>query len=267
MNILILGTGIVEQKLINLCLKSKHLDHIYTASKEPLKAIPNIEYENYEELISKAKSLQIDIVLVASKFLIQEGIVELFKRNLLNIISVNQKWLNLETSRLIAKQLINYYSINHPLAIKAPVTFPVVIKTNTPNTTKIANTMQELVTIREELGTKTVFLEEYLKGDIYYLLSLWDGKNLLNFPLSNSLTEVQEDRLELYKTKLQFMLSDEQANFIGFFTTKLIWAKNDWHILEYTMHLDEKPDLEKIQSDFLYILNLALYQKLNELNL
>ena len=44
MNILILNTGATEQKLINLCLKSKHLDHIYTASDKPLENIPNIEY-------------------------------------------------------------------------------------------------------------------------------------------------------------------------------------------------------------------------------
>lgn len=266
MNILILGTGIVECKLINLCLKSKHLDHIYTASDKPLENIPNIEYNSYEELIRKAKALQIDLVLVASKNIIKNGVVELFKKNLLNIISVNKKWFNLESSRLVAKQLINYYSINHPSAIKAPVTFPVVIKTNNPNTNKVAYTMQELVEIREKLGAKTVFLEEYLKGDVYYLLSLWDGKNLFNFPLSISLTEVQEDRLELYKTKLQIMLSDEQADFIGFFTTKLIWAKNDWYVLEYIMHLNEKPDLESIKPDFLYILNSAIYQKLNEIN-
>ena len=55
MNILILGTGIVEQKLINICLKSRLLDHLYTASNEPLENIPNIEYDSWEELAQKAK--------------------------------------------------------------------------------------------------------------------------------------------------------------------------------------------------------------------
>ena len=59
MNILIIGTGEVEKKLINLCLKSKHLDHIFTASKEPLDEIPNIEYESFEELVYKTRKVVI----------------------------------------------------------------------------------------------------------------------------------------------------------------------------------------------------------------
>ena len=125
--------------------------------------------------------------------------------------------------------------------------------------------MEELVQIREELSQKTIFLEEYFKGEIYYLLSLWDGKNIANFEPDLGLTEVQKDRLDLYKTKLNIMLSEEKANFIGFFTTKLIWAKNDWHVLEYIMHLNEKSDLSVIKSDFLYLINSTIYQKLNEI--
>lgn len=267
MNILVVDTNAIEQELIDLCLKSKHLDHIYTASTISLDKIPNIEYEDFSDLAHKAKLLQIDLVLVANKELIQNGIVEILRKNMLNVISVNQKWFNLESSRLIAKQLMNHYSINNPLVLKAPISFPIVIKTDEPHTTKIAHSMNELVKIREELSGIEVFLEEFLTGDIYYLLSLWDGKNLLNFPLSCTLTEVQQDRLELYKTKLNFMFSDENANFIGFFISKLIWAKNDWHIIEYIMHLNKTAELKLIKSDFLTILNSAIYQKLDEIRL
>ena len=110
MNILILGTGIIEQKLINLCLKSKLLDRIYTASNKHLKDIPNIEFNNFEELAQKAKAIQIDLVLVADRNLIEQGIVEFLKKHKINIVSVNQKWFNLESSRLIAKQLMKHYS-------------------------------------------------------------------------------------------------------------------------------------------------------------
>ena len=92
MNILILGTGNIEQALINLCKKSKHLDHIYTASDQPLQNIPNIEYSDYKDLVKKIKALQIDIVLNANKNLIEDGIVEFLKKNMINIFSVNQKW-------------------------------------------------------------------------------------------------------------------------------------------------------------------------------
>jgi len=68
MNILIIGTNRIEQEIINLSLKSKYLKHIYTASSKPLKEIPNIEYNSFNELISKSKALQIDIIFVEDIF-------------------------------------------------------------------------------------------------------------------------------------------------------------------------------------------------------
>ena len=266
MNILILGTGEIEQTLIKLCQKSRLLDKIYTASSDPLDDIPNIEYKDFAELSSKAKALHIDLTLIADKFFIQEGIVEFFKTKLLNIISVNKKWFNLELSRVVAKQLMNHYSINFPEIIKAPLSFPVVIRTNTQSSTKIAYSMAELIKIKQDLAGEAVFLEEYLNGKIYYLNSVWDGKNFFHFPIDVELTEVQQDRLDLYKTKLNFMFSDERADFIGMFTSKLIWAKNDWYVLDYIMHVDNKFNLENYNADFLYLLNSAIYQKLDEIS-
>ena len=83
MNILILGTGTIEQKLINICLKSRLLDHLYTASNEPLENIPNIEYNSWEELAQKAKVVQADLILVVDKILIQQGLVDFLKKKML----------------------------------------------------------------------------------------------------------------------------------------------------------------------------------------
>ena len=267
MNILILGTGEIEQTLIKLCQKSRLLDKIYTASSEPLDDIPNIEYKDFAELSSKAKALHIDLTLVADKFFIQEGIVEFFRSRMLNIISVNKKWFNLESSRIAAKQLMNYYSINNPDIIKAPVAFPVVIRTSNSTASQIAHTMQELIEIRETLAGEIVFIEDYLEGEIFHETFLWDGKSIVKTLKNVALTEVQEDRLELFKTKLSFMLSDEKADFNGFFTTKLIWSKNDWHVLDFIMHIDKNACIECLKYDFLYLLNAVIYQKLNEINL
>lgn len=265
MNVLIINTGDVEQKLITLCLKSKLLHKIYTASFEPLEDIPNVEYSDWSDLVQKAKSLQIDIVLIADKNLIRDGFVDFCRKNFLNVISVNQKWFNLESSRLLAKQLLKFYSINNPEVIKVPISFPVVIKTNKRGVTKIVHSMQELVEIREEMSDKDSFLEEYLKGDVIYLLSLWDGKTLIHFNQNYAMTEVQLDRLDLLKTRMNFMYSDEKPDFIGFFITKIIWSKNDWNVLDFTMHIDDSFDLNLLKQDFLYLLNAVIYQKLEEL--
>ena len=263
MNILIIGTSDTEQTLVELCLKSRFLDKLYIASKERYKDLPNIEYNTINELIYKAKALQIDLALTSDISLIEQGLADLSKKNLLNVFAVNQKWLNLETNRLVAKKLMEHYSINTAQVLKVPLSFPVVLKTNSPKSTQLAYSMKELVEKREQLYGEDVFLEEYLEGEIFEQLSIWDGANLLSFPIDN-LTEVQQDRLELYNTKLNFMLSDEKADFSSFFISRLIWAKNDWYVLEYIMHLNKKSDLHSIKSDLLYILNSAIYQKLNE---
>lgn len=264
MNVLIVGTTEVEFALIELCLKSKFLDRLYIASKEQFKDLPNIEFETIDELIYKAKALQIDLVLTSDLTLIEQGLADISKKNMLNTFVVNPKWLNLETKRLIAKKLMEHYSINTPSVLKVPLSFPVILKTNSPLSTQIAYSMKELVEKREQLYGEDVFLEEYLEGQIFEQLSIWDGANLLSFPIEN-LTEVQQDRLDLYNTKLNFMLSDEKADFVSFFISRLIWAKNDWYVLEYKMHLSKKSDLLSIKSDLLYILNSAIYQKLNEI--
>ena len=149
--------------------------------------------------------------------------------------------------------------------IKALVTFPVVLKTDLPESTQIAESVSDLIEKKEKLVGKKNFLEEYMQGEIFYLLSLWDGKNIVSFNPQQVLTEVQQDRLELYKTKLNFMLSDEKADFTGFLTSKLLWARNDWYLLEYIIYPSVQTSLNTIEKDFLYILNLAVYQKLNEL--
>lgn len=257
MNILILALGRIEKELTELCSESKLTDNVFT--------LPADTYINPEKILEKAKELDIDLAIINRIDLITKGIVDLFKKNKINIISVNEKWLNLETSRLAAKQLMNHYSINHPQTIKAPREFPIILKTNSTSQSYIANSMQELIDYTKKLGAHTVLLEDFMDGDIYELVSLWDGKNILFFDMNTALTEVQEERLELYKTKLHIMLSDENANFVGFICSKIMWTKNDWYVLDYKMTLDEKSDLSGLKSDFVYALNSAIYQKLNEI--
>lgn len=264
MNILVIGTDEIEKIFLELCLKSKFLDKIYTASTKPLQNIPNIEYENFDELGKKSKALHIDIAITADKKLIKIGIADTLKKYGINIVALNKKWANLE-SRIVAKNLAAHYSINVPEIIKAPISFPVVIKTDIPEVTQIARSMSDLIEKKSVISNKKHFIEEYMDGEVFHILSLWDGMNITTFPVNRDLTEVQADRLELYKTKLNFMLSDEKADFTGFFTSKLLWTRNDWYLLEYIPYPSKKSALNEIKTDFLYLLNLAIYQKLNEI--
>lgn len=263
MNVLIIGKPIYV--LIEIIKKSKLLSKIYTT--EPIEGFANIEYSDITELIYKARALQIDIVINLDKSLINLGIAEIFKKDKLTLISVNKKWFNLETSRLAAKKLMEYYSINIPKTILVPLSFPIVLKTNDESSTTFIYSMNELIEKKSLFSSQETYIEEYLEGEIFDLLSLWDKNNILFLNKPTNSNEVKDDRLELFKTKLHIMLSDEKADFIGFFTTRLIWAKNDWYVKEFIMGLDEKSVPTQLETDFLYILNSAIYQRLNEVNL
>ena len=261
MNILIIGKA--YDNLIEAIRKSKLADKICVASMKPYGDLPNIVYNNFDELAAKASAVQADVAINTDKILIDMGLVEEFKKSRVPLFSVNKKWLNLETSRFASKELMNHYKINNPQFIKVPMEFPVVIKTDFENNAYIVNNMEELVSKMEKLDGKRKFLEEYLTGDRFDLLTLWDGKNIFYFNTPQNMTEVQADRLDLMKTKLNFMFSDEKADFLGFFTVRLIWAKNDWHVRKFIMGLDKNSDFG--DNDLLYVLNSAIYQKLNEI--
>ena len=64
---------------------------------------------------------------------------------------------------------------------------------------------------------------------------------------------------------MNFLLSDEKADFIGFFTSKLIWVNNEWYVLSYKMCADKYCPSKDFRYDFLFLLNSAIYRKLNEL--
>lgn len=266
MNILILGSGDAEQNFINLCLKSKYLDYIYTSSTKFVDYVQNITYNNHEELATKIKDLQIDIVIVFDKTEIANGIVEFLQKKHINVFSTNKKWLNLQTSYVATKNLCKFYSFNIPEKIKFPSNFPIILKHD--KKTILVNTLKELTEIKTNLEVKNVFMEEFLEGKEFSLVSIWDGRNIFHYDLSETLTEVQYERLNLFKAKLMFMLSDEKADFMGFIVSKLIWTKNDWYILNFEITPDSKDIseiLEPSQKDFLYLLNSAIYQKLNEI--
>ena len=265
MNILIIGN--CTDGLIDLIKSSNFFEKLYITKNSEPSAIPDFEYSSIEDLVKKIKRLQIDLAIVTDKNFIKNGNVDFLKANFINVISPNKKWYNLEKSRLIAKQLLSCYSINFPQNILAPKEFPLVIKTDSKLKNKIVNSMDELIAIIHELEGETTFLEEFIEGETFSLLSLWDGKNAQYFYASHILTEVQEDRLEFLKTKLNFMLSDEKADFIGFFTIQLLWAKNDWFVLNFEMAFNEEnilSNISNIKTDFLYLLEQTIYQNLNE---
>lgn len=262
MNILVIGNS--YENIVSLIKTSKYDFKLYTASDNPADGVPNIVFKNISELIEKAKILQIDISINLNELLILDNICEEFKKNKLNLVSINKKWLNLEISKLATKKLMEYYSINFPKIIKIPINFPVIMKSDFPEINTKISSQDELIDKLKLYKNIKTFFEEYLNDKYYSLISFWDGKNIFHLNPPQNMTEVQFDRFDLFKTKLNFLLSDEKADFTGFFTTKLVWAKNDWYIDDFKMS-DDIPIIPSTKYDFLHILDCLIYQNLNEL--
>ena len=252
LNILIVGNGY----LIDFIKKSKYLKKLYVTSEEKFDVVENVNFNTFKELAQKCKALQIDLVLVEEEKWFLQGIADVLRNNFVNCIAINAKWTN-----YINKPLLNKYEIFTPLTLTFPQT-PLIVKSK--NFCKIAHSIQEIVEIKQELFkfspeiAKETFIEEFIDGQSYKIYSLFDGKNLLTFPIEN-LSEKQTEKLKIYSLNLQNLLTSENANFMGFINSKLIWTKENWYNIGF--HFD-CPKCNPKQ-DFLFILISALYQKLN----
>ena len=184
-----------------------------------------------------------------------------FKQNYINCIACNAKWAELNLHNSFARSLLEKHNINIPAKIVLPVEYPVVVKAD--GITKKANSMQEIVDIKQEIFDKsaeigkTTYLEEFVDGNSYNAVSLYDGNNLITFPQKN----ISEPILTDYNKKLEKMLRIENADFVGFINSKIIIAENKIYNTGFSFEFIQ-PNTD---ADFLYLLNSAIYQKLDEI--
>jgi len=266
LNVLIIGEGKSLEHIIN----SKHLNKIYTVAEQEINGAINLKFNTFKELAQKCRTLQIDIVLVEEEKWILEGITDVMKQNFVNCFAVTSYWANLRLSHKFTRKMLQKYDINVPPTINLPLEYPVLVKGD--GVLKIANSMQEIITIKEKIYNnspeiaKNVFLEKYLNGIKYKITSIFDGKHLLTFP-----TEYIEKRLlEEYSLKLEKMLLGENANFTGFINSFVVVEDNKLYNTGFSLEF-EHPNLDVTKSnqakDILYICLSAIYQKLNEIEL
>ncbi len=261
LNVLLVGQG----KSVEHIKKSKFLNKLYTVSNKEIDGTINIKFNTFKELAYKCRTLQIDIVLVEEEKWILEGITDVMKQNYINCFGVNMSWTDLRLSHDFTRKMLNKYDINVPPLINLPFDYPVVVKGD--GILKIANSMQEIISIKEEAYKKSlevaknIFLEKFLNGAKYKVTSLFDGKHLITFPIEN----IERDLLNDYSSKLENMFVCEKANFVGFFNSYVIFEDNKLYNTGFSLGF-EYPNLNPT-NDFLYICLSAIYQKLNEIEL
>ena len=266
LNVLIVSTE--QSKYIEQIKGSKYLNKLYVTSEEEIPDTLRLRFNTFKELAQKCRTLQIDIVLVEEEKWILEGIANVMKQYFVNCFAVTTKWAELGLSHNYARKMLSEYKINIPPIINLPVEFPVLVKGD--GILKIANSMQEIISIKEKIYNtsgevaKNVFLEKYLKGNKYKIISIYDGKHLLTFPHRN----IRKDLLDDYSIKLEKMLIDGKADFTGFINSELIEENGILYNTGFSFEF-MLPDFEACDmtcpKDIFYICLSTIYQKLNEI--
>ena len=245
-----------QAKTIELIKKSKYLNKLYSTAR--IDGTVEVKFNTFKELAQKCKALKIDIVIVESEKWVLQGITDVLRTNLVNCLALTSYANNLVLSNNFARELLNKYNILTPQKLLYPSKFPVVLKSG--EICKIGNSMEEIINIRKEIAKQSeviadsIYLEEYIDGENFNLISLFDGKNLLSFTNDKLIIE--------YSEKLKEMLISENIQFIGFLTSKLIIKDRMVYNTGFSADLSDI----NLNIDFIYLLNSAIYQKLNEIH-
>lgn len=258
LNVLLIGSENTEY-----ILSSKFLRKMYAVSDKNVEGVVNISFNTFKELAQKCKTLQIDLVLVEDERWINEGIADVMKSNYINCVAPTSDWTKLALSNSYARQLLGKYGFNLPKTTLLPSEFPLIVKGD--GVLKKADCLQDVIKIRQEVYNTSpeiaagLYLEKYLDGEKFYIISLYDGKNLITFPVEN----VPEEMLSEFSKKTEVMLNKENAIFLGFIQSEVILCDNMLYNTGF------KFGFRKINCDIdiLYLLWMAIYGKLNEISI
>lgn len=257
LNVLVVGNG----ENIDYINSSKFLRKLYTTSSKNFDGVINIKFNTFKELAKKCKTLQIDLVIVEEEKWINEGIADVLQSFFINCIAATTPWTKLSLSRNYSRSIMEKYNIDVPPITLIPTDFPLFLKGD--GVIKKVNSIDEVIKAREEVFNrspeiaKTLYLEKILNGEVHSITALYDRKHLFVFPDNN----IPYDILQKYIAKIEKMLSDNKADFIGYINSDIILFNNTIYNIGFSF------SFKRIICDYdiLYILWLAVYQKLNEI--
>ena len=255
----VLFIGVKSSSAFKSILQSKYLKKMYT-NFEAKNSI-HIRFNTFRELVVKCKSLNIDVVFVEDKKYVFQGIADVLRANYINCLALTSNWSKLVLSNSYAKDMLERYEILTPEILLYPSVFPLIVKTD--GYWKSANSLDEVLDIKRYISQNfpqvedKVHLEEFINGEDIILNSFFDGKNLV----TQSKQKLPEKIVENYNNKLQNMFLSQNANFIGFINSEMIYTNNKLYNIGFNF------DLPIIKQDILYVAISIIYQKLNEIDI
>lgn len=244
-----------ESRIIGLIQKSKYLNKLYATYE--LEGAIEVRFNTFKELAQKCRALKIDIVIVENEKWVLQGIADVLRAGLVNCLALSSRANRLILSNNYRRELLGKYGILTPKKLLYPSKFPVIVRAD--GVCRRGNSLEEIIQIREQIAKQsgeiagTIYLEEFIEGEVINLISLFDGKNLLSF--------TKNDLILDYSRKLEKLLTGQKFEFIGFLNSKLIIEGDKVYNISFSS------DFSGISAgvDFIYILNSVIYQKLDEI--
>ena len=206
MNVLIIGSGGREYSIGLALQNDKKVDKIYFAPGNGATNSlgENVEYENYEDLVSFAKEHNIDLSIVGPEAPLVDGIVDLFKSHDLTIFGPSKDASQLEGSKVFMKDFLKKYNIPTAKYLQSDnleelsrfidtLSTPIVVKADGLCAGKgviIAQSKNEALNAVEGMlsgesfgdAGKRVIVEEFLDGYELSVFAICDGENYKILP-------------------------------------------------------------------------------------
>ena len=210
MNILVIGSGGREHAIVLSLSKSPQKPKLFCAPGNPgiaaLAECVDISATDCEALLKFAKKEKIDLTVVGPESALAAGLVDLFKKNDLNIFGPTKAAAQLESSKIYTKEFCDRYHIpqaRYKIFAEADSAkkylkrqkFPLVVKADGLAQGKgvivCQNESEGLQAVDKILVQKVfgasgnkIVVEEFLKGEEASFIAIADGSHVL--PLSSA---------------------------------------------------------------------------------
>src|SRR6056300_284251 len=319
MKVGIIGSGGREHAICESIKNSPKIKKIFcfpgNAGTENIAENNDINIENFDLFKKFIKKNNIDIIIVGPEKPLVNGIVDFLEKNEIKVFGPNKFASRLEGSKIFTKKLCEdnniptakfgiFENIERSLEFINQSAVPVVIKADGLAAGKgvyISQTKKEAEKAVYEIfngkfgDSKTILIEEFLKGEEMSFFIISDGKNFKKLGTAQDHKRVGEgdtglntggmgayspSRLESDSLDKKIMnkiikptlsaLQKEGISFKGFLYAGLMIVKNEPYLIEYNVRMGDpecQTILPRLKTDFFEIILSAINQKLNTISI
>ncbi len=319
MKVGIIGSGGREHAICQSLKKSKKISKIFcfpgNAGTNLIAKNVDLDIKDFERLKDFILNEKIEIMIIGPEKPLVDGIVDFLNKHGIKVFGPNKIASQLEGSKIFTKKLCEKYNI--PTAkfgvfhkIEEAINFldnykyPIVVKADGLAAGKgvyiCENIDQSSTAIKEifdgKFGeTKTVLIEEFLKGEEMSFFIISDGKTFKLFGTAQDHKRVFEgdkgkntggmgayspSRLETKELNEKILkkiikptlkgLTDLNTSFQGFLYAGLMIVNNEPFLIEYNVRMGD-PECQtifpKLKTDFFEIIEACVKQKLDNINI